>query len=128
VKNLVVIAVDENQTTLKIINDFLSRLGHKVLIFTDLPSFRKDGPSDTPADIVFFSPDSMEEKSDDQIRRAHELYPGADIVVMTNGQKPLCFENAMDYGVYTYLNKPFKLGELELIVARIGERRGNAFN
>lgn len=108
---------------LKIINDFLSMLGHKVLIFTDLPEMKKGNPSEILADIVFFSPDSLEERSDDQIRKAHELYPGADIVVMTNGQKPLRFENAMDYGVFTYLNKPFKLGEVELIVARIAEKR-----
>lgn len=127
-KNLLVIAVDENQTTLKIINDFLSMLGHKVFIFTDLPELKKDNPSELPADVVIFSPDGMGEGTDDQIRKAHEMYPKADIVVLNNGQKPLRFENAMDYGVFTYLNKPFRLGELELIVARIAERREHSLN
>jgi len=127
-KNLLVIAVDENQTILKIISDFLSILGHKVLIFTNLPELKKGNPSDLPADILIFSPDGMGEGNDDQIRKAHQLYPKADIVVLTNGQKPLRFEHAMDYGVFTYLNKPFKLGELELIVARIGEKREHLLN
>ena len=121
--NLVIVAVDENQVILKVLNDFLTDLGHRVYSYCGFEDLKAKHPSSTPVDIVFICPNLSDQHTKEVITQTHKIHPQADIVIIRNSHGLLSFEDAISNNVFAYLSKPFKLGEVELMVTRIGEKR-----
>jgi len=121
--NLVIVAVDENTVILKVLNDFLTQLGHQVYSYPGFEDLKSKHPSTKPADIIFICPDLSDQHTREVITQTHKLHPRADIVIIRNSHGLLSFNDAMANRVFAYLSKPFKLGEVELMVTRIGEKR-----
>ena len=126
--NLIIVAVDENQVILKVLNDFLTDLGHQVYSYSCFETLKAKHPSTTPADIIFICPDLSDGHTREIITQTHKLHPQADIVVIRNNHGLLSFEDAISNKVFAYLSKPFKLGEVELMVTRIAEKRQQLVN
>ena len=116
--------IDQNELELKVVNDFLTSTGCKVNCFESTAQL--SGARDqlgTNVDLILVDPGVAKEDHRREIEAIHSLYPGADIVIMSAEDSSLSLEQAMEHGVYSYLNKPFRLAELELLVARIKEKR-----
>ena len=58
-----------------------------------------------------------------QIGEVHRQYPDVPIVMMTDKRPRCSSREAISNGVYAYLRKPISLGELELLLVRVSERR-----
>jgi len=60
----------------------------------------------------------------DVLRAARRANAAAEVVVITGYGSPDSAERAFSLGAHEYLQKPFKLGQLDTILRGIGERRG----
>ena len=120
-----ILVVDENALNRKIICSFIKDLGYEVTCFetpSDLKSLHKQYP--VPFDLILLDPQAPKGKSHRIVIQIHELYPGADIVIMSEDDLVLAAEDAIKSRVYSYLKKPFRLALLELMLARVNEKRG----
>jgi DNA-binding NtrC family response regulator len=127
-KNLTIVAVDENQMILKVLNDFLKEFGHQVYTYCSFEELMDKHPPARPADIIFICPNHSAEHSRAIVNQTHQLHPQADIVIMRDNHGLLSFEDAISNNVFAYLSKPFRLGEVELMVRRITEKRDQLVN
>jgi len=111
--------VGEESIVTKILCDFLSDLGHRVVRVhpaCELPDHLASQTEDLvimdlhgPGDTVL-------------LRKMHQEYPHVAVVLMTVGSPPLSREETLSCGVYAYLHKPISLAELELLLVRLSER------
>ena len=121
---------DEHEMLLYLVNDeliliktlqgFLEDLGHEVVSFTSIPRlFERNYPS---PDLILIDPRGPVQSSLKCLCEIHERYPDTAIVVIDS---VLPYEDAVSCGVYSYIGKPIRLGELELLLKRVSERKNN---
>jgi len=119
--------VDEELIVLKTLQGFLSDLGYKVRSFFsagELMAYPKNEVQ--PVNVIVMDLNLPEEDSVKVIRDLHQRYPETDIVIMTGHSPLLPVTEALSNGVYGYLTKPIRLGELELMLIRLTESRSQA--
>ncbi|MCC7265022.1 MAG: hypothetical protein IT369_21095 [Candidatus Latescibacteria bacterium] len=76
-----------------------------------------------PTDLILADlPPSRSEAIGQTLRQVHRRYPLIPVVLRTSSAL-LPTSEALHCGVYGYLNKPFRSGELELMLARLAERQ-----
>lgn len=117
-----VLLIDHNPLVLKTIGDFLTDLGHEVHREDSNYHSSPDGNMGSP-DLIIIDPASPRRQSLNIIRSVHELHPQADIVIMSDPEFTLDTPDAITQGVFSYLFKPVRLNELELLLTRVNEKR-----
>ena len=103
----------------KTLKGFLNDLGHEVLAFNSISELLRKREKTGFADLIIIDLNMPCEASIRTISEIHRRYPTTDIVIMSS---ILPTQEAIKHGVYSYLNKPVRFGELELILARVSER------
>lgn len=100
---------------------FITDLGYRVATFPSVSEILSE-PSDS-IDTILIDLDLPGEKGINTIRTIHERFPDTYILVITTNGSVLPSEVALSNDVYAYVSKPVRLGELELLLARVLERR-----
>jgi DNA-binding NtrC family response regulator len=107
-----------------VIRDFVVNLGYEVSSFHTVSDFREsriENPG--PVDLILVDLEAPKAKGQVIINKINDICPSADIVIMSDGKGVLDFQEAVSHRVYSYLNKPVRLAELELMIARVKEKR-----
>ena len=105
---------------------FLTDLGHDVFSMSSFPQ-RSDSPEGGlrgfDSAIVDLRP-----PVDEALLQIGELQKGADIPVLmaVDGGCGPPSDRAVSCGIFAYLRRPISLHELDLLLTRLGERRGNS--
>ena len=116
---MLIYLADAELIVTKTLKGFLKDLGHEVLAFNSISGLLKNHEENTFADLIIMDLKMTCEESIRTISEIHSKYPTADIVIMSS---ILPTQEAIKHGVYSYLNKPVRFRELELILARVSER------
>lgn len=119
--------VDEELIVLKTLQGFLRDLGYRVRSFFSVGELMACPQNEIhPVNVILMDLNLPEEDSVKVIRDIHQRYPETDIVIMTGHSPLLPVKEALSNGVYGYLNKPIRLGELELMLIRVTEGRSKS--
>ncbi|HUT56030.1 MAG TPA: response regulator [bacterium] len=128
--NMLIILIDEEKIVLKTLGDFLADLGHEVLSFNSVLELREGtGPEASghelasSADLILMDTGAPKEQQGNIIEKIHADFPSADILLMSDHRLTLPSTVAISNRVFGYLQKPVRLAELELDLARIKEGR-----
>jgi len=115
--------VDEEKIVVRVLCDFLSDLGYEVFPFYSVSELLKSEPAEpSSVDLIIIDLGRLsQDGAIEVIRSTHERYPDTDIVIMST---VLPYNEAISQRVYSYLRKPFRLEELELLLARLTQSRG----
>ena len=109
------------------LQDFLSDLGHEVVSFGstyELLDHLEKSPE--PVDLIISDLHVPNGNGITLIREVHKRYPDISIMIIMGHDGPTLSTNeAISYGVYTYLHKPIRLSELELLLVRLSESRAS---
>lgn len=115
-----------------ILEGFLSNLGYEVVSATSTGELLGNlTHSVQPADVIIADLHRPTDERLALIRQWRQHSPETCIVIVTGydpitGYDPtLSPDEALAHGVYAYLRRPIYLGELELLLARLAERRAN---
>lgn len=125
-RRLRMLIVDEELIVRKTLESFLNDLGHEVETFATISELlsASAGKPKAGVQVILLDPGSARLRGEAGIREIHERYPEADLVVMSGHNSILPLSEALAQGVYAYLSKPIRLGELELLLIRWSESRG----
>lgn len=118
--------VEEENIVKRIIRDFLTELGHEVVVI-NVPYNLPDSLSKNlhPVDLIIMDfPATDRETTVRMIRELHERRPEIPFVLRASSVV-LSADEAVQCGVYAYLHKPVRLAELELLLTRLSERRSS---
>ena len=110
--------VGEQEILIKTVENFLNDLDHGVKSFTSVSNLLAD-VHEAP-DLVLIDLSMPKKNALEAVKRVHEKHPEADIVAIDS---VFPFEDAISSGIFSYINKPIRLGELELLLARVHERK-----
>ena len=113
--------ISEEPIVLSILQSFISDLGYRVFAFRSASDLLTE-PSE-PVGIILIDLDLTGQKSIETIRAIHERFPDTYILVITSNGSVLPSEVALSNDVYAYVSKPVRLGELELLLARVSEKK-----
>ena len=116
--------VEADNYARQIIARHLEDLGHRVSLLEatgDLLAALAAEPTDLI--IADLTPDRIE-STGKALRRVHRRYPTIPVLLRASSELLPVIE-AVHCGVYSYLNKPFRAEELELLLLRLAERRAN---
>lgn len=119
--------VDESAVLRSTLREFLSDLGHEVSV-RKYPKELLEGLEELarPLDVVIANFPTRGRGHDGLLSEMHRWCPDSLVIAMVDHGATLSFDKAISYGVYSYLRKPISLAELELMLARLAERRGPA--
>jgi DNA-binding NtrC family response regulator len=124
--NMRIDIVDDELIVLKTLESFLNDLGHQVKIFSSVSELLVPSvENELPAHVILLDATIPHGKGGQALRDIHQHYPEADIIIMSGHNQILPLQEALAQGVYGYLNKPIRLGELELLLIRLSESRAN---
>ena len=123
VNPLQIIIIDDEPKMGKILTRVLAREGHEVLAFVH-PAEALEALAQQPADLVLTDLKMPDMDGLELMRRARQLVPGLDVIMMTAYASAETAVKAMKEGAFDYLIKPFPNEELIMIVARVAETRG----
>lgn len=117
-----ILIVDEQRLILKALSSFLGDSGHEsYMAETVEEAVGLAGAGLAQVDVIVLDPGNVEDSARENIDRLHNTYQSADLLI-TN-QLTLRSSYAYSRGVFAYLRKPVKLAELELLLARIADKR-----
>ncbi|MGD9211841.1 MAG: sigma-54 dependent transcriptional regulator [Desulfobacteraceae bacterium] len=121
-KNCQILFVDDDKDILAMVSQYLSMHGYQINTVDngiDALGLVKE----TPVDIVF-TDYKMPEFSGLELLAAIKKYkPETEVIIVTGYGSMESAIKAMKYGSYDYLQKPFKLEHLKLIIDRIIEEK-----
>jgi DNA-binding NtrC family response regulator len=124
IKDMKIAVIDESPLTLKIITDFLADLGHEGSSFSSVIDLKeKQSRNPGTVDLILVGLEAPKVQDQLIINEINEQYPSADIVIMSGGESVLDSREAVSHRVYSYLKKPVRLAELELLITRVREKR-----
>ena len=119
--------LDSERIVLTTLQGFLADLGFAVETFASLTALGPEQPDhDSAVDVILLDPSLPGQTSGQVLRALRGRFPKAALVVMTGVSGVLPLAEAVSQGVYAYLNKPIRLGELELLLLRILESRASS--
>ena len=121
-KKFKVLIVDDEAIIRESLRDWLSDVGHQVLTaengFQALEIIEKEKPGIAFVDLVMPRMDGIE-----LLKRAKEISPSIDVIIITAyGSIPTAI-NAMREGAYDYIEKPFCPERAELLVDKLVEHQ-----
>lgn len=122
-----ILVVSEELILLKALGDFLKDLGHDVTGESSAARLEEPEHQDaSPMDLILVDTEAPKGKSSRIINRIHKLYPDADIIVIssTGANNPLSY--SVSHRIFSYMKKPVRLADLELLITRVMERRAGA--
>ena len=123
-RKLNIIIIDRQELVRKHLDSFLHDSGHQTLVHENLADLRQASRHPGPCDVVMIDPGPTQEGAEKAIAEVHAMFPRADILIMDH--VILKSHYALTHGVYAYLKKPIRLAELELLLARIAEKRSQS--
>jgi len=113
--------VEQNNLVKKTLEDFLKQLKHEISSFDSIDSLLyKNNENHEKPDLILVNLDLPQKEAVFHVRKIHTKYPDANITIMSS---VLPAQEALSQGVFSYLHRPIRLDELELILARISESR-----
>jgi len=122
--NMKIVIVEEKPLISKMLYGFISDLGYEVLCFNSVSDFNKSRSRGSgPVDLIFIDPEMPKGQGLGIIKEIHELNLEADVIIISDGNNMIDPRQAINNGVYSYLNKPVRLAELELLITRVQEKR-----
>lgn len=114
-----VLLVDDELTMVQMVTEMLRQEGHEVFPYTNskdaLDSLETNSPEIVITDLYL---DKTRAHGMEILQKARALSPPASVVVITAFGSIETAVEAMKHGAYDYLEKPFKLGELNLCIQR----------
>jgi two-component system response regulator AtoC len=118
-----ILVVDDEAIVRESIRDWLTDVGHEVLIADNGPRalevIEEEKPGIAIFDLVMPGMDGIE-----LLKRAREISPHLEAIIMTAyGSIPTAI-TAMKEGAYDYIEKPFCPEKAELLIDRLVERQG----
>ncbi len=115
-----IVLVDREPIVVKTIASFLSDLGHEVKSYRSVAEFLQ-AKLDAPKSVQVIMSSFDEELVAEGVREIHRRFPASAIVLMLDEYYPISHAPDLARGVYGCISKPVRLGELELMLMRIGE-------
>jgi two-component system response regulator AtoC len=121
-KKVKILVVDDETIVRESLRDWLSDVGHHVLIAENGPQalkiMEKEKPSVALVDLVMPGMDGLE-----VLKRAKEISPDTEVIVITAyGSIPTAI-TAMRQGAYDYVEKPFCPEKAEFLIEKLVERQ-----
>ena len=121
-KKAKVLVVDDEAIIRESLRDWLSDVGHQVLIAENGPQaleiIEKEKPSIAIVDLVMPGMDGIE-----LLKRAKEISPHIEVIIITAyGSVPTAI-TAMREGAYDYIEKPFCPEKAELLIEKLMEHQ-----
>jgi len=117
-----ILVVDDEAIVRESLRDWLSDAGHQVLIAEDgsqaLEIIEKEKPSIAFVDLVMPGMDGIE-----LLKRAKEISPSIEIIIITAYASVPTAITAMKQGAYDYVEKPFSLERVELLIKKLVEHQ-----
>ena len=99
---------------------FLADLGYSAAGVSSLWELEAGMELDRPpADIVVAQWDTAGRSGRDALREMHRRHPDVAVVLVVSAQAGVPAAEALLCGVYAYLREPLRLGELEMLLARL---------
>jgi DNA-binding NtrC family response regulator len=118
---VLIVLIDSEPIVRQTLDSFLTSLGHKMVCMSEASELFDRGDNNSSAtDILIVDLNMPRKAAIDTVHKIRETHSDADIVLMSC---ILPLERALQYGVYSYLSKPIRLEELELLLTRISEKR-----
>lgn len=119
--------VDEELIVLKTLQGFLADLGYQVRSFFSAGELLAYPINEAHSvNVILMDLNLPEADGVKLVRDIHQRYADTDLVIMTGHRPVLPLQEAISNGVYGYLNKPIRLGELELMLIRLSESRSKS--
>jgi two-component system response regulator AtoC len=116
-----ILIVDDESIIRESLRDWLNDAGHEVLTAEDgaraLEIIEEKRPPIAIVDLVMPGMDGIE-----LLKRAKALFPGIEVVLMTAYASIPTAIAAMKQGAYDYIEKPFSLEMVEMLVEKLVER------
>jgi len=121
-KKIKILVVDDEAIMRDSLRDWLSDVGHDVLTAENGPQalelIEKERPSIVLVDLVMPEMDGIE-----LLKRAKEISPGIEVIIITAyGSIPTAIA-AMREGAYDYIEKPFCPEKAELLIEKLVEHQ-----
>jgi len=117
-----ILVVDDEAIVRESLRDWLSDAGHQVLIAEDgsqaLEIIEKEKPSIAFVDLVMPGMDGIE-----LLKRAKKISPSIEIIIITAYASVPTAITAMKQGAYDYVEKPFSLERVELLIKKLVEHQ-----
>jgi DNA-binding NtrC family response regulator len=112
-----IVIIDDEAAVLKMMSQLCERLGHETYAFqtgTEGMSFiRRNTPEILIVDLKIGDMDGL-----DIIQQCHIQFPNMAIIMVTGYGSVKIAVDAMKYGAFDYLSKPFELDDLQRIISR----------
>ena len=112
-----IVIIDDEAAVLKMMSQLCERMGHETYAFqtgTEGMNFlRLNTPDVLIVDLKIGDMDGL-----DIIQQCNVQYPGMAIIMVTGYGSVKVAVDAMKYGAFDYLSKPFELDDLQRIVTR----------
>lgn len=112
-----IVIIDDEAAVLKMMSQLCERLGHETYAFqtgTEGMAFiRRNTPEILIVDLKIGDMDGL-----DIIQQCHIQYPDMAIIMVTGYGSVKVAVDAMKYGAFDYLSKPFELDDLQRIINR----------
>lgn len=112
-----IVIIDDEAAVLKMMSQLCERLGHETYAFqtgTEGMTFiRRNTPEIMIVDLKIGDMDGL-----DIIQQCHIQYPGMAIIMVTGYGSVKIAVDAMKFGAFDYLSKPFELDDLQRIINR----------
>jgi len=121
-KKVKILIVDDEAIIRESLRDWLSDVGHQVLIAENGPQaleiIEEEKPGIVITDLVMPGMDGIE-----LLKRAKEIQPSIEVIIITAyGSIPTAI-TAMQEGAYDYIEKPFCPEKAELLVEKLAEHQ-----
>lgn len=117
-----ILVVDDEAIVRESLRDWLSDAGHQVLIAEDgsqaLEIIEKERPGIAFVDLVMPGMDGIE-----LLKRAKEISPSTEVIIITAYASVPTAIAAMKQGAYDYVEKPFSLERVELLIKKLVEHQ-----
>jgi two-component system response regulator AtoC len=117
-----ILVADDEAIVRESLRDWLSDAGHQVLMAEDgsqaLEIIEKKRPSIAIVDLVMPGMDGIE-----LLKKAKEISPSIEVIVITAYASVPTAIAAMKQGAYDYIEKPFSLERVELLIEKLVEHQ-----
>ncbi|GBD39890.1 Sensor kinase CckA [bacterium HR37] len=113
-----ILVVDSEQVICEVIREFLSQAGHNVLIASTNES-AIELIKNNHFDIVFLNLGRPERDWLEVIREIKNISPDSAVVILSGRSEDGIVDRVMSEGIFSFINKPFTLPQIQDTVARI---------
>jgi len=118
-----ILVADDEKDIRDLLHDFLTTQGYEVLTYPSATPALKALREGQEADIIISDLKMAEMDGMEFLKKIKSEKPGIPVILATGFASVDTAIEAMKNGAYHYIVKPFKLGELEVLIERALERR-----